>query len=127
MRAVSTAIRGSDPNRVTSFESEDRAVPVRPQQVLYTCTACGADQVVPLHPQAAVPPAWPCRCGERAEYLGDAETGEEMRAFDARHAPKPGKSHWDHLRERRTIDELEATLAKRLNDLRSGRLNRGNV
>ena len=58
---------------------------------------------------------WECpRCG--AESLRSdgvrAEAKEE----------KPARTHWDMLRERRSIAELEDLLAERLDLLRSGEL-----
>jgi hypothetical protein len=35
---------------------------------------------------------------------------------------KPARTHWDMLRERRSIAELEELLAERLSQLRSGEL-----
>ena len=58
---------------------------------------------------------WECpRCGaESLRSDGDrAEAKEE----------KPARTHWDMLRERRSIAELEDLLAERLDLLRSGGL-----
>lgn len=65
--------------------------------------------------EADLPTAWECpRCG--AESLRSdgvrAEAKEE----------KPARTHWDMLRERRSIAELEDLLAERLDLLRSGAL-----
>lgn len=65
---------------------------------------------------ATPPPTWECRCGEAAELIGDA--GDE----DQDKPQKPQRTHWDMLRERRSIDELEKLLNEQLALLRSGKL-----
>lgn len=121
-RATNTAIRGSDPNRVLSRENEDLVVGIAPHKAVYTCEKCGNDVVVPLHPEAAAPPTWNCPCGGIAEYVGDREIGEELKSFAPASASKPPKTHIDHVRERRTDEELQALLDKRLDLLRSGKM-----
>ena len=44
-------------------------------------------------------------------------------AFSGAKEEKPARTHWDMLRERRSIAELEDLLAERLTLLRSGELN----
>jgi thioesterase domain-containing protein len=65
--------------------------------------------------EADIPSVWECpRCG--AESLrADGERPELKEE-------KPARTHWDMLRERRSIAELEDLLAERLNQLRSGEL-----
>ena len=62
--------------------------------------------------EADIPSVWECpRCG--AESLrADGERPELKEE-------KPARTHWDMLRERRSIAELEDLLAERLNQLRS--------
>lgn len=121
-RATNTAIRGSDPNRVLSRENEDLVVGIAPHKAVYTCEKCGNDVVVPLHPEAAAPPTWNCPCGGIAEYVGDREIGEELKSFAPASSSKPPKTHIDHVLERRTDEELQALLDKRLALLRSGKM-----
>lgn len=123
-RSTSTSIRGSDPNRVLSHESADLVVGITPHKAVYSCRKCGNDVIVPLHPEAAVPPSWNCPCGGVAEYVGDKEIGEELKSFTPSLGSRGPKTPLDHLMERRSEEELEAALAKRLKALRSGRLHR---
>ena len=61
--------------------------------------------------EAELPFEWECpRCGEIAAR-SDGATGEEK-------AVKPARTHWDMLRERRSISELEDLLAERLDEIR---------
>jgi hypothetical protein len=65
--------------------------------------------------EAEIPAVWECpRCG--AESL--RTDGHRAEAKDE----KPARTHWDMLRERRSIAELEELLAERLDLLRSGEL-----
>ena len=65
--------------------------------------------------EAELPALWECpRCG--AESL--RSDGDRAEAKDE----KPARTHWDMLRERRSIAELEDLLAERLDLLRSGEL-----
>jgi len=65
--------------------------------------------------EAEIPALWECpRCG--AESL--RADGVRPEAKDE----KPARTHWDMLRERRSIAELEDLLAERLDLLRSGAL-----
>lgn len=61
--------------------------------------------------EAELPTIWECpRCGVEAK-----------RADGAVHTPKeekPVRTHWDMLRERRSIEELEDILAERLEEIR---------
>lgn len=63
--------------------------------------------------EAEMPSVWECpRCG--AESL--RSDGQRAEAKEE----KPVRTHWDMLRERRSIAELEELLAERLSLLRSG-------
>ena len=65
----------------------------------------------------AVPPApWESRTGEIAEIVGDVPEEEDAKAA------KPVRTHWDKLRERRSIEELDQVLDQQLTLLREGRL-----
>ena len=61
--------------------------------------------------EAELPTLWECpRCG-----------ADSLRADGVEHQPKeekPVRTHWDMLRERRSIEELEEILAERLEELR---------
>jgi hypothetical protein len=63
--------------------------------------------------EAEIPSLWECpRCG--AESLRSDGERPELKE------EKPARTHWDMLRERRSIAELEDLLAERLDLLRSG-------
>jgi hypothetical protein len=65
--------------------------------------------------EADIPPVWECpRCG--AESLRSDGERPELKE------EKAPRTHWDMLRERRSIAELEELLAERLSQLRSGEL-----
>lgn len=90
------------------------------RDVVYVCPA-GHRRTVRLSAEAFVPPRWDCRaCGEQAA-LDDAAGGELEPIPLAPKAPSTGKTHWQHVLERRTIPELEAILAERLEWLRARR------
>lgn len=61
--------------------------------------------------EAELPTTWECpRCGEAAARSDGATAAAKEE--------KPGRTHWDMLRERRSIPELEELLAERLDLLR---------
>ena len=63
--------------------------------------------------EASLPPLWDCpRC------WAPAVRSDGVRA--AAEPQKPVRSHWDMLRERRSVAELEEILAERLALLRAG-------
>jgi len=97
-----------------SFEDE-RGVEMAPRmQVGYQCPQ-GHDFSLTLAEEAEVPAVWECpRCGADA-LRRDGGTVEAK-------AAKPARSHWDMLRERRSIPELEDILTERLQLLRAGEI-----
>lgn len=61
--------------------------------------------------EAELPTLWECpRCGSEARR----SDGVEPEAKEV----KPPRTHWDMLRERRSIEELEDILAERLEEIR---------
>lgn len=61
--------------------------------------------------EAELPTTWECtRCGQPG-VRSDGTQGEEKQG-------KPPRTHWDMLRERRSIEELEELLAERLDEIR---------
>ena len=105
------ALRGSRLG-AQSYET-DAGVEMAPRQsVTYDCPA-DHRFAVPFSLEADVPEMWECTvCG-----------AEALRRDGTRPEPKHGKparTHWDMLLERRSIKELEALLAERLQHLRSG-------
>lgn len=61
--------------------------------------------------EADLPLEWECpKCGLMATRTDGTQPEEKD--------VKPPRTHWDMLRERRTIEELEALLAERLEEVR---------
>lgn len=61
--------------------------------------------------EADLPTLWECpKCGSQARRA-DGVAPEEKET-------KPARTHWDMLRERRSIEELEGILAERLEEIR---------
>jgi len=102
----------------TSYEN-DRNTDLAPRQdVAFDCPG-GHHFTVPFAAEAELPPTWECRiCGSMAT----AATGESPSPKKV----KPPRSHWDMLMERRTVEDLEAVLAERLEVIRERRLLEGN-
>lgn len=89
-----------------------RATDLAPRQVAtFTCPQ-GHHLEVSLALEAEVPILWDCRCGLVAVLDGAQRPPAR--------APRPARSHWDILLERRTRDELEILLAERLAALHDG-------
>ena len=97
-----------------SFEDEAGVEFAARQEVGYDCSRHHHFTLV-FSAEADIPALWECpRCG--AESL--RANHERPTAKDE----KPPRTHWDMLRERRSIAELEDLLAERLGLLRSGAL-----
>ena len=61
--------------------------------------------------EAELPTEWECpRCGQMARRSDGVEPEPKE--------VKPKRTHWDMLRERRSIEELEDILAERLGEIR---------
>ncbi len=98
----------------TSYE-DDRGVEfVARKTVSFECPE-GHIVSIPFAHDADIPSRWQCpKCGADAP----ARDGESSPAK----ATKPGRTHWDMLLERRSVEELEDLLQERLGLLRSGAL-----
>jgi hypothetical protein len=97
-----------------SFEDEAGVEFAARQEVGYDCPRDHHFSLV-FAAEADIPSVWECpRCG--AESLRSDGERPELKE------EKPPRTHWDMLRERRSIAELEDLLAERLNQLRSGEL-----
>lgn len=97
-----------------SFEDEAGVEFAARQEVGYDCPRQHHFSLV-FSAEADIPTLWECpRCG--AESL--RSDGERPEAKEE----KPARTHWDMLRERRSIAELEDLLAERLTLLRAGNL-----
>jgi RNA polymerase-binding protein len=97
----------------TSYEN-DRNTDLAPrQEVAFDCPK-GHHFSVPFAAEAEVPPTWECRvCGATA-LTSSADLPAPKKV-------KPPRSHWDMLRERRSIADLEQVLAERLALIRGER------
>jgi len=95
-----------------SFEG-DQDVTLSPRsEIGFDCPAHHHFSIV-FSDEAQLPTAWDCpRCGASA-LRADGVRGE---AKDV----KPTRTHWDMLRERRSVPELEEILSERLALLKSG-------
>src|SRR5260370_25270177 len=107
------ALRGSRLG-ATSYEN-DRNTGLAPRQdVAFDCPN-GHHFSVPFAAEAELRATWECRvCGS----IDIAATGESPSPKKA----KPPRSHWDMLMERRTVEDLEAVLAERLEVIRERRV-----
>src|SRR5947207_3022847 len=97
----------------TSYEN-DRNTDLAPrQEIAFDCPK-GHHFTVPFAAEAEVPATWECRvCGTIAlTAAGDQPSPKKT---------KPPRSHWDMLRERRSIADLEQVLAERLALIRGDR------
>jgi len=90
----------------TSYEN-DRNTDLAPRQEIGFDCPQGHHFSVPFAAEAEVPTQWECRvCGATAHTSeGDLPAPRKV---------KPPRSHWDMLRERRSIADLEQVLAERL-------------
>lgn len=106
-------LRGSRMGAV-SYET-DRDHDLAPRRIVRYKTPDGKVWEVPFADDAEIPSEWPCQNGQ----LGLLLEGEGLEAKPI----KPPRTHWDMLRERRSIDELEVLLEERLELLRQRRRN----
>ena len=119
-----TALRGQTLTS-HSYESDENVVPVETVRHSYHCPA-GHEVVLRFaHDADEVPSTWDCpKCGRTAHAdetaarrEGVVPAGSTLPLFSPR-TNASGKTHWDMLLERRTIEELEALLEERLALLR---------
>jgi rubredoxin len=97
----------------TSYEN-DRNTDLAPRQEIGFDCPQGHHFSVPFAAEAEVPVTWECRvCGAVAQTShGDLPAPRKV---------KVPRSHWDMLRERRSIADLEQVLAERLALIRGER------
>ena len=104
-------LRGSRLGAV-SYET-DRDHDLAPRRIVQYRTDNGEIFDVPFADDAEVPSKWPCKNGMEGTILEGAEPEEKK--------TKPPRTHWDMLRERRSIEELDELLSERIENLRSRR------
>lgn len=107
------ALRGSRLG-TQSFEDE-RGVEMAPRQQVMYVTDTGHEFEVTMAAEAEVPVYWESpQTGERGRRVGADEPEAKKE--------KPVRTHWDMLRERRSLPELEDILTERLELLRAGEI-----
>ena len=93
----------------SSYETDENVLLAPRRSVHYDCPK-GHELVIPMSLEADFPATWECHCGTAA-LMRD---GVAPVVKPAKHV----RTHWDMLRERRSIEELEVLLAERLEMLR---------
>ncbi|MFV8380121.1 RNA polymerase-binding protein RbpA [Corynebacterium hindlerae] len=106
-------LRGSRMGAV-SYET-DRDHDLAPRQMVKYKTDTGEVYEVPFADDAEIPSTWLCKNGQ----VGVLMEGEGQEAKEV----KPPRTHWDMLRERRSIEELDVLLEERIELLRKRRRN----
>lgn len=106
-------LRGSRMGAV-SYET-DRDHDLAPRMMVRYRTDSGEVFEVPFAEDAELPGEWLCKNGQ----VGKLIEGEGTEAKPV----KPPRTHWDMLRERRSIDELDVLLEERVELLRKRRRN----
>ncbi len=109
-----TPLRGTRIGAV-SYESDHYAEPADRQMVRYDCEA-GHQTIIPFSTEAEeIPLTWNCRCGREAHVVTPAPNLALPDTRPQRHV----RTHWDMLRERRSLAELEDLLTERLSLLQA--------
>ena len=112
MMADRRVMKGSRQGFV-SYET-DRNHDLAPRQIARYRTENGEEFEVPFADDAAVPGTWECRNGMEGRLIEGGDVAEPKKV-------KVPRTHWDMLRERRSIEELEELLKERLEFIRSRR------
>ncbi len=106
-------MRGSRLGAV-SYETA-RSHDLAPRQIARYRTDNGEEFEVPFAADAAVPVTWLCRNGMHGTLIdAGGDLAEPMKV-------KVPRTHWDMLRERRSIEDLEKLLQQRLEIVKSRR------
>jgi hypothetical protein len=106
------AMRGSRLGFV-SYETE-RDHDLAPRQIVRYRTADGVEFEFAFADDAEIPSTWLCRNGMEGILIEGGVPVEPKKV-------KVPRTHWDMLRERRSIEELEELLKERLEVIKSGR------
>ncbi|PIE99004.1 MAG: hypothetical protein CR979_03520 [Propionibacterium sp.] len=94
-----------------SFEDEDGIEFAERQEIGFDCPNNHHFELT-FSVEAELPTEWECpKCGKPSTRT-DGVTGDDKEI-------KPPRTHWDMLRERRSIPELEVLLEEQLDKLRS--------
>ncbi len=105
-------MRGSRLGAV-SYET-DRDHSLAPRHIARYRTNNGQEFDIPFADDAEIPGAWQCRNGMEGTLIEGGHPVEPKKV-------KAPRTHWDMLRERRSIEELEELLTERLKILASRR------
>lgn len=97
-----------------SYET-DRNYDLAPRLIASYRTENGEEFEVPFAEDAEVPGTWLCRNGLEGTLVDEGGDLAEPKKF------KVPRTHWDMLRERRSIEELEELLKERLEIVNSRR------
>ena len=112
MMAFDRAMRGSRLGAV-SYET-DRSIELAPRQIARYRTENGEEFDIPFADDAEMPGTWLCRNGLEGALIEGGDLAEPKMV-------KVPRTHWDMLRERRSIEELEELLKERLEIIASRR------
>ncbi|MEE6176825.1 RNA polymerase-binding protein RbpA [Mycobacterium sp. 050134] len=85
-----------------------------PRQIVRYRTENGEEFDMPFAADAPVPGTWACRNGMEGTLIEGGDLAEPKKV-------KVPRTHWDMLRERRSIEELEELLQERLEIIQSRR------
>ena len=96
-----------------SYET-DRDHDLAPRRMVRYQTDDGIFEV-PFADDAEIPGTWMCKNGQEGQLI-DGPATETKKV-------KPPRTHWDMLRERRSIEELDVLLDERIELLRKRRRN----
>lgn len=96
-----------------SLETEEGVVFADRIRYQYLCPS-GHEVSVAFAADADVPEKWECRECSAEATISTAEIPNLEQIL------KPQRTHWDMLRERRTIEEINELLEERLEQYRSG-------
>jgi predicted RNA-binding Zn-ribbon protein involved in translation (DUF1610 family) len=118
-----TALRGFTLNS-HSYETDENVIPVESVPQSYHCPAGHTVTIRFAADAEEIPHEWDCpKCGRLAHLdATSARQAAELGLGEALVSPRTsatGKTHWDMLLERRTVDDLEKILAERLALLRA--------
>ena len=93
-----------------TFEDEQGVEFAERQRLAFDCPK-GHHYEVTFSVEAELPTEWECKKCGLVGKRSDGVVGEAK-------VEKPQRTHWDMLRERRSIEELEDILAERLGEIR---------
>ena len=104
-------LRGSRLGAV-SYET-DRDHDLAPRRTARYQTPNGDVYEVPFSDEAEIPGTWMCKNGQEGQLI-DGPAAEAKKV-------KPPRTHWDMLRERRSLEDLDDLLKERLDLLKKRR------